>query len=141
MEILILTISSNNDLKQRVDTDAPQELSDMAKSFNALLESLEDLISTAKNSSNENASIAHELSTTALSVGTKVEESVVKVEASTSQARTIQTEIVTAISDAQESKKDIIKANDNLEVARDDVISLTSKVQETAEKEADFRMP
>ena len=134
----ILQISANHDLSHRVDTDAPLEIMEMGNSFNTLLNSLQELISTAKSSSNENASIAHELSTTALGVGNNVEESVVIVEEATAQAKTVQHEIANAIADAQESKNDIIKANDNLGTARNDIVSLTSKVQETAHTEAEL---
>ncbi|NOQ32317.1 MAG: HAMP domain-containing protein [Helicobacteraceae bacterium] len=134
----ILSISDNSDLTQRVDTDAPQEILEMGNSFNSLMNSLQELINSTKGSSNENASISHELSTTAMSVGNNVENSVVMVEEATTQAKDIQVEIVGAIEDAKESKEDIIKANENLGAARDDIITLTSKVQETAETEAEL---
>ena len=134
----ILEISSTNDLTHRVDTDAPKEITEMGNSFNTLLHSLQDLITNSKQSSTENASIAHELSTTALGVGNKVEDSVVIVNEASTQAKEVQGKIINAISDAQDSKKDIIKANENLQSARDDVISLTSKVQNTAETEAEM---
>ena len=134
----ILEISSNHDLVQRVDTDAPQEIMEMGENLNTLLNSLQELISTSKNSSNENASISHELSTTALGVGGNVENSVVIVNETTKQAKSVQDEIVNAIAEAQESKEDIVKANENLGTARDDIISLTSKVQDTAQTEADL---
>jgi len=136
----ILEISNHHDLVLRVDTNAPQEIMDMGKSFNTLLESLQVLISTAKNSSNENASISHELSTTALSVGNNVENSVVIVKEATNGAKEVQREITNAIVYAQESKTDIIKANQNLETARYDILSLTSQVQSTAETEAELAL-
>ena len=136
----ILEISSNHDLSQRVDTDAPAEIQEMGNNLNTLVNSLQELISTSKNSSTENASISHELSTTALGVGNNVENSVVIVEQATSQAKDVQSEIVHAIADAQESKEDIVKANENLGVARDDIISLTSKVQNTAQTEAELAL-
>ncbi len=131
----ILEISNNHDLMQRVDTDAPEEIMEMGKSFNTLLNSLQEVITTSKNSSTENASISHELSTTALGVGNNVESSVIIVEEATERAKEVQGEIKNAISKAQVSKEDIIKANDNLGTAREDIISLTSKVQETAQTE------
>jgi len=136
----ILEISDKHDLTQRVNTNAPAEIMEMGNSFNSLIISLQELITTSKQASNENASISHELSTTALSVGKNVEESVVQIEESTSQARDIQGEIIIAIEDAKESKEDIIKANSFLENARDDIISLTSKVQVTAETESELAL-
>ncbi len=131
----VLSISENNDLTQQVDTDAPTEISEMAHSFNALMQSLKALISNAKNSSNENASISHELSTTANGVGKNVENSVGLVNDATKEAKNIQHEIVDFISVAQSSQSDIIQANSNLEIARDEIISLTAKVQDTAQIE------
>ena len=134
----ILQIATNHDLSQRVDTNAPTEISDMSVSFNKLLDSLQELISTSKTSSTENASISHELSATANSVGINVENSVSIVTSATSKAQEVQSEIETSVQDAKESKGDIIKANDNLGTARDEIISLTSKVQESAESEAEL---
>lgn len=134
----LLEIGSSKNLTITVDENAPEELSQMASSFNSLMRSLKDLIETSKLSSSENASISHELSTTAMGVGTNVEKSVLVVNEATKKAIGIQGEINSAISDAQESKKDIITANQNLVAARQDIISLTSKVQQSAELEVEL---
>ncbi len=134
----LLKISSTRDLTIKADENAPQELSDMAYGFNGLLASLKELIETAKQGSSENASIAHELSTTALGVGNNVEKSVTVIDQATVKANEIKNEIITAIRDAQESKKDIVKANDNLNAARNDIVNLTSRVQQSAELEIEL---
>ncbi len=134
----LLAIGDNKNLTLRVDENAPLELSQMAQSFNALIDSLKELIKTSKQSSSENAAISHELSTTAMGVGTNVEKSVSVVNDATQKAIGINSKIADAIGDAQSSKKDIIMANDNLNSARDEVISLTSKVQESAELEVEL---
>jgi len=135
----MLEISKNHDLTQKVNIKgSPKEIQDVENSFNVLLNSLQELISTAKRSSTENASISHQLSTTSNSVGQNVENSVVIVNKATTQAKSLQNEITSSISAAQESKKDITVANENLGTARDDIISLTSKIHETAEIEAEL---
>ena len=131
----ILMMSDRHDITHRVDTDAPQEIMQMGQSFNTLMDSLQNIVATAKRSSTENASISHELSTTATRVGNNVENSVGIINEATSKSKDVKNEIVKAISDAQESKKDIQIASENLERAREDIISLTSKVQNTAETE------
>ncbi len=123
------------DLTIKVDVDFPREIASMATSFNKLMSELKDLIESSKQGSSENASISHELSTTALRVGKNVEKSVVVVDETTSTAIEIKNEIIAAISDAQNSKLEIIKANENLNEARNDIITLTSKVQQSAELE------
>ena len=134
----LLNIGKNNDLTIKADEKAPSEISQMAQSFNKLLKEIRDLIETSKLSSSENASIAHELSTTAMGVGNNVESSVTIVNATTAKANDINSEIINAISDAQESKKDIIIANENLDEARNEIINLTSKVQHSAELEIEL---
>ncbi len=134
----LLNIGNNKNLTIKVDENAPLELSQMAVSFNSLISTLKDLIETSKQSSSENASISHELSTTAMGVGENVERSVVVIDEATKKANEIKNEIQKAISDAQESKKDIIKANDNLNLARDEIVTLTNKVQSSAQLEIEL---
>ena len=131
-------IGNENNLTLHVDEDAPQEINEMAKSFNRFLDQLRNLIENSKTSSSENAAISHELSTTSLNVGTNVERSVKIVNEATDYASNIKSEILSAISDAQGSKENIIQANENLKSARDNIIALTSKVQETAQTEVEL---
>lgn len=134
----LLQIGKNSDLTIKVDESSPEELSQMATTFNGLMSKLRELIETSKHGSSENAAISHELSTTALGVGNNVEKSVTVIEQATVKANDIKNEIILAIADAQRSKKDIIEANDNLNAARNDIVSLTSRVQQSAELEIEL---
>jgi methyl-accepting chemotaxis protein len=134
----LLSISQNSDLTLKVDDNAPAEISEIAISFNKLMISLKDLIETSKQSSSENASISHELSTTAVGVGTNVEKSVSVINDATDKANSIKNEIAIAVGDAIESKEDILQANNNLDNARNDIVSLTSKIQHSAELEVEL---
>lgn len=134
----LLEIGDNKNLTLIVDENAPLEISQMARSFNNLIVELKDLIETSKQSSSENASISHELSTTSLGVGKNVEKSVSVVDEATKKANFIKSEIVSSVSDAKENKKDIIKANKNLSDARNEVVSLSSKIQHSAELEVEL---
>ncbi len=134
----LLNIGNNKNLTLVVDENTPLELSEMAVSFNSLISTLKDLIETSKQSSSENASISHELSTTAMGVGENVERSVVVIDEATKKANSIKDEIKNAIYDAQESKKDIIKANENLDLARGEIVNLTHKVQSSAQLEIEL---
>lgn len=134
----LLEISNNKNLNLFVDTNAPLEISQMARSFNELIKELKGLIDTSKFSSSENASISHELSSAAKGVGNNVAESVVIVDNATKKATEIKNEITISIVDAQSSKKDIIKANVNLDEARYEIVTLTSKIKHSAELEVEF---
>jgi len=128
-------IALNKDITQSLDNNAPKELSEMADSINGLLRSLQELINTAKNSSTENASIAHELSTSSLGVGNNVEKSVLIVNEASSEALLINEEINNSITDAQTSKEEMLSANNKLLEARDEIVRLTGSVQTTADRE------
>ncbi len=132
----LLNISTTHNLTIKADENVPLELSKMASSFNALIATLRDLIQTSKASSNENASISHELSTTAFGVGGNVEKSVVVIDSASKEADAIKEEINRAIDEANESKKEIVSANKNLGLARDKIAHLTHQVQKSAEIES-----
>jgi methyl-accepting chemotaxis protein len=134
----ILDISKNKDMTQRVQSGAPAEIEEMGKSFNTLMQSLQELISSSKNSSSENASISHELSTTSNQVGINVEKSVGIIEKANSQAQDLKNEINSFVSQAHESKADILEANEKLANAKDLIISMTSQVQKTAQNEMEL---
>jgi methyl-accepting chemotaxis protein len=134
----LLNIGKNNDLTIKANEDSPLEISQMSKSFNNLMKDLKDLIETSKTSSSENSSISHELSTTAMDVGKNVEDSVLVVDNATAKANEIKNEIVASIYDAQNSKQNIMKANDNLDAARSEVITLTTKIQHSAQLEIEL---
>ena len=134
----ILSISQNHDFTQRVDTDAPKEIQEMGSSFNSLMDTLQEFLATSKEASEQNTFISHKLAKTATNVGSVVENSAKIVEETSSQAVVIQDGISTAIEKAQSSKNDMIQANKNLNEARNEIVSLTTKVQETAQAESNL---
>jgi len=138
IENFIKNISAKNDLSTRLNLNSNDEIGNMAVLLDSFIHSLHDLVSIAKKSSVENASISHELSLTATGVGDSVENSVVIVEEATAQSKSVQSKINNAVSKAQNSKKDILQANENLGNARDDIVTLTSKVQDAAQIEAEL---
>ncbi len=128
-------IAMNKDITQTLDNDVPKELSEMADSVNGLLGALQALINTAKSSSTENASIAHELSTSSLGVGSHVEKSVGIINEASNEAALINEEINNSIIDAQASKEEMLIANSKLLEARDEIVRLTGNVQASADRE------
>lgn len=135
---VMLAITQTNDLTLSIDTNAPDEIKQMGEGLNNLIVSLRELIDNAKRSSSENASISEELSFTSLSVGGNVEKSVVIIREASEKALMVKDEISHAILDAQSSKDEILVANDNLTIARDEVVKLTENVKSTAETEAEL---
>lgn len=128
----LLNISKTHNLTIKANENVPLELSQMAVSFNKLITTLKDLIETSKIISSENASISHELSTTAMGVGENVEKSVTVIENATKKSNEIKDEINIAIKEANASKNEILKASQNLSFAKEDIIALAEDVQQSA---------
>lgn len=129
---------ATGDLTGTIDVDASDEIGQTADAMNNFIEKVEETISEAKNSSDENVAISHQLSTTAVTVGQHVEDSVVLVSEATTETSNILNTIMSAIEDAKESKNKILKANETLEDAKNDIVNLTTKVQETSENEIEL---
>jgi methyl-accepting chemotaxis protein len=132
--------SGDGDLTKRLKIISYDEVGDVAIEINKFIEKVQSTVESVKQGSSENASISHELSTTSQNVGQNIEKSVMVVEETTSQAKMIQSELLDSILKAQKSKEDVIQANDTLENAKNDIISLTSKVQETAQTEVELSL-
>ena len=129
---------SQLDFTARVKLEGKNEIAMMAQNVQSVIDVIKDFIQEAKNSSNENSSISHELSTTAVIVGKKVEDVMGMVSLTTKKANDITQEIQVSVTDANQSRDNTIVANTNLDEAAKDIIRLTSDVQETANIEAEL---
>ena len=129
-------IAEDRNLTITLDENAPKEISLMASTVNELIESLQDLLNKSKVSSTENASIAHELSTSSLGVGNNVEKSVAIVGEATSKAAEISHEIHDAVKRAENSKQEMVRVNETLSIARDEIVHLTNRVKVTTDSQS-----
>jgi methyl-accepting chemotaxis protein len=134
----LLEIGRTKDLTKSLECDAPAEIEDMAKSFNALLHDLQHLINSAKVTSTNNTQKANNLSSNAHEVGNNVELSAQIIKDASSSSNKINQEITIAIAEAQANKKEIIRANNMLNEARDEIVLLTNRVQESSEVEVEL---
>jgi len=132
--------SSDGDLTKTLKVTSDDEFGEVSKNINLFIQKVKELVSDAKNLSNENSSIAHELSTTSLNVGKNVEKSVDIIKEATQQTKDVTTEIMEAIEEAKKSKEEVSQANTMLKEAREDIVSLTNKVQNSAEVETDLAL-
>jgi len=134
----MIKIANDKDLTIAVDTEAPKEISKIAESFNFLIGSLKELISSSKSSSLENSSISNELSTTSLQVGINSEKSAEILDKTTAEVTQIVDKILDSEEETKQSKEDIIKANKMLNSAQKNIVSLTKRVQESAALEVEL---
>lgn len=131
-------ITKSKDISSKIRIMGKDELSKLAQNLNEMFGELRDVIADAKNSSIENSSISHELSTTSMSVGKNVEESVEIINDTTQKTALITDEITKSVDYAKINKEEMVEANRVLEDARNDIVDLTSKVLSGAEAEAEL---
>jgi methyl-accepting chemotaxis protein len=130
--------SGDGDLTRKLDIVGRDEIAQASEGINDFIEKVRVLIADAKNLSNENSSIAHELSTTSLSVGKLLEESTDVVNKTTEKASIIKQEMGTSIDEAQTSKKDLEEANVFLKEANQAILSLTEEIKISAATEIEL---
>ena len=127
---------SNLDFTGKLEILGKNEIALIAQNIYKVIGSIKDFIAQAQVSSTENASISHELSTTAIIVGEKVEDVTKIVTATSLKTNTIVKDIDISINNANISRVKTMSANDNLSDATKDIAKLTSDVQEAANIES-----
>jgi methyl-accepting chemotaxis protein len=130
--------SGDGDLTRQLKIVGKDEIAEASTEINNFIQKVRILISDAKKLSTENSSIAHELSTTSMSVGELVEESTSIVNRTTDQASSIKSEMVSSIDEAKMSKQDLEKANVFLKEANDSILRLTRDIKTSAATEVEL---
>lgn len=126
------------DLIQRLEVKGNDEIAKIGNEINFFIEKVRVLVSDAKNLSSENSSIAHELSTTSLSVGKLLEKSTIVVNNTTKQADIIKSEMGISIDEAITSKDELEQANGFLREANEAILSLTEEIKKSAATEVEL---
>jgi len=140
----IKEINAGLERMAKLDFTAPfaaagkNEIASMSRSIGVVAAAVRDFIVRSKEMAAENASIAHELSATSLSVGHKGEAMAALVGTSTQRAQQISSEVRDAIGEALEGKEEIMRANQYLADATQNVRVMSERVCESAEVEAEL---
>lgn len=130
--------SGDGDLTKKLEIVGKDEIAEASEGINNFIEKVRVLIADAKNLSNENSSISHELSTTSLEVGKLLEESTTVVNKTTEQADGIKTGMVGSIDEAKTSKSDLEEANVFLKEANQAILELTQDIKLSAATEIEL---
>ena len=126
------------DFTTTLNLEGKNEIAHIAQNLYKVIIVIKDFISEAKSTSTENASISHQLSTTATVVGQKVEDVTKKVLETTSKAKTLANDIVGSIEEANVSRENTNRVSQNLAEATQEIVKLTADVQNTADTESDM---
>ncbi len=133
-----LKVVAGLNFRETLEIKGTNEIAMIANNVYGVMQTIKEFISENKRASMENASISQELSSTALSVGKKVEEVTSIVNKATDKAKEITSEITVSVNEAGDSKKNILLASDNLDEVTHEITKLTTEVQTTAEVEAEM---
>ena len=98
------------------------EIKEIVDSFNELITTLEHTIIDAKNSSSENASVSHELSTTSIQIGRNAEQSSSIVDNAINEISTIKNFVQETASISEAMQTTITMAGNTLENAKGEII-------------------
>ena len=126
----------NKELSFRILYNKQNEIKEMVDSFNTLVETLEHTIKDAKNSSNENASVSHELSTTSMQIGRNAEQSSTIVENTIHEIEAIKTFVQETAALSETMKQSIATAGSRLENAKNEVIALRGEMDQASQSES-----
>jgi methyl-accepting chemotaxis protein len=129
---------SQLDFTSVLNMDGKNEIAHIAHNLVKVIDIIKEFLHEAQNTSNENASIAHQLSTTASVVGEKVQNVSSIVLQTTTKAQSIESDIAYSIENANKSLETTAKVNENLSQATKEIIRLTSNVQESADVESEM---
>jgi len=132
----ITSFVRTKELKFRISYDKKNEINEIVKSFNDLVDTLEHTIEDAKNSSNENASVSHELSTTSMQIGRNAEQSSLIVENAIHEIDTIKVFVQETAQLSETMKEEIASAGKKLNDAKEEVISLRNEVDNASQAES-----
>ena len=130
--------SGDGDLTKKLDIIGKDEIAQASEQINNFIEKVRILVANAKNISNENLSIAHELSKTSLEVGKLIEESTGVVNKTTTQADVIKNQMGSNIDEAKTSKNDLLGANVFLKDANEAILKLTESIKSSASTEIEI---
>lgn len=131
----ITAFVKDKNLKFRIGYEKKNEIKEIVDSFNDLVTTLEATINDAKVSSNENASVSHELSTTSIQIGRNAEQSSTIVEHTIQEIETIKSFVQETTKRSETMKEEITEAGEKLNFAKHEIMALRNEVDQASHAE------
>ena len=128
-------IADTKDFTKKVRINTNDEMKNIADSINYLIEASREAIEQAKIASQENTSIAAELSATATEIEKRAEEETHIVNNTTTKAHSIRKPLEVSVEKLEQTKEKIIKASETLDEAKGKISSLIETVKSSAAEE------
>ena len=126
------------DLTTKVPVFGKDEIGTTANEFNDLVEKFRNIISLAKSSSGENASIANQLSSTSRIVGTSVENTSKTLDSTFKMSSELKEEIKNSIQNVNQMSEDIQNSSKKLIEARKNIVFFSKSISDASIQETDL---
>ena len=124
--------SGDGDLTRKLEVVGKDEIAKASEAINKFIEKVRVLIAEAKDISNENSSIANELSSTSMQTGRGVENSSAIVSGASKDCATIQSNMNESIEVAKVGKDNLQKALTYVDQTLNTISNLSSEIAQTS---------
>ncbi|MRI83252.1 MAG: hypothetical protein C6I00_02425 [Nitratiruptor sp.] len=128
-------IVETRDFNKRIEIEGEDELGQIARSINKLIDFCERVITMTKEAIAQNSKTAKELSTTSLEIGKNMEEEAYFVANTAKNALKIKEPLSESIQVLEHSQKEIVKSNERLQSSHEKLNNLVETVQRSADEE------
>ena len=130
--------SGDGDLTRKLPVKGKDELSLANEQINNFIEKVRVMTKSAKDSANENSSIAHELSQTTLEVGKLMENSANLADESNQQSEEIKNSLINSVKEAQASRIELESVNEKMRETNEKILKLGGEIQQSAQTEIEM---
>ncbi len=128
----------NGDLTKRLAIAGSDEPAQTATSINAFIGVIQTMVQNAKRSSDENASVATELSNTSLAIGRRMEDESTQMDAIYRSTEQIISLLGRSKGENEVTCKAVVSASETLKVSQDELITMIEMIHHSVEAEAEF---
>lgn len=128
----------NGDLTKRLRISGSDEPSKASASINAFIGVIQTMVQNAKRSSDENASVATELSQTSVAIGRRMEDESAQMDAIYRSTEQMISHLSNAKRDNEATCKEVVEANEMLRISQEELMTMIAMIHNSVEVEADF---
>ncbi|WP_060825374.1 methyl-accepting chemotaxis protein [Sulfurospirillum cavolei] len=130
--------SGDGDLTKKIDIKSGDEIGQTSLEFNRFIEKVRQTVAHAKESSVQNASVATQLSSTAIEVGKRVKSTSEIAQTTNAMSQAIKNELQHSLQKAEQSKKEIENAHTTLGNAKNEILKMAAQVEDSAQTEVEL---
>jgi len=136
MKNALADIVKNRDFSKHMHIQGKDEIADIARNVDRLIDFSKDAIKSAKESNHHNSEVAKELFSAANEIGENMEKEVYFVSNTADSALGLKEPLENSTALMENSQKEIIRANSQLQKAKRSIIQLLQIVEQSSNQEA-----